>query len=93
MPAWLAAITGNRPGLSCASASIAFVTQLLQRRALEQNKFDGGALPDFQPETRAIREDDTWSCAPPAPGLQDRRVEITGPVDRKMVSIRSQHAS
>jgi len=59
--------------------------QLLQRRALEQNKFDGGALPDFQPETRAIREDDTWSCAPPAPGLQDRRVEITGPVDRKMV--------
>jgi len=59
--------------------------QLLQRRALEQARFDGGGLPDFQPETRAIREDDTWSCAPPAPGLQDRRVEITGPVDRKMV--------
>ena len=42
-------------------------------------------MPDFNPETRAIREDDTWQCAPPAPGLQDRRVEITGPVDRKMV--------
>ncbi|CAE6411056.1 unnamed protein product [Rhizoctonia solani] len=36
-------------------------------------------------ETAAIREDPTWICAPPAPGLEDRRVEITGPTDRKMV--------
>jgi malate synthase len=39
---------------------------------------------DFLPETRAIRESD-WTVAPPAPGLEDRRVEITGPVDRKMI--------
>jgi len=59
--------------------------QLLQRRALAQAQYDGGALPDFHPETRGIREDPTWQCAIPAPGLEDRRVEITGPVDRKMV--------
>lgn len=37
------------------------------------------------PETKWIRQDPTWRAAYPAPGLQDRRVEITGPVDRKMV--------
>lgn len=37
------------------------------------------------PETQGIRNDLTWKAAPPAPGLVDRRVEITGPVDRKMV--------
>lgn len=39
----------------------------------------------FLPETKAVREAPSWQCAPPAPGLQDRRVEITGPTDRKMV--------
>jgi malate synthase len=39
---------------------------------------------DFLPETREVRESD-WTVAPPAPGLEDRRVEITGPVDRKMI--------
>ena len=43
----------------------------------------GGTL-DFLPETRHIREDRSWRVAPPAPGLVDRRVEITGPTDRKM---------
>lgn len=43
------------------------------------------SLPDFLPETAAVRADPGWKCAPPAPGLVDRRVEITGPVDRKMV--------
>jgi malate synthase len=44
---------------------------------------DGGTL-DFLEETRSIREDDSWRVAEPAPGLVDRRVEITGPTDRKM---------
>lgn len=58
---------------------------LLERRKLRQVELDRGALPDFLPETRHIREDPTWKGAPPAPGLVDRRVEITGPTDRKMV--------
>ncbi|MCB0895645.1 MAG: malate synthase A [Nocardioides sp.] len=44
---------------------------------------DGGGL-GFLEETREIREDDSWRVADPAPGLLDRRVEITGPTDRKM---------
>ncbi|KAI9476410.1 MAG: malate synthase A [Benjaminiella poitrasii] len=58
---------------------------LLQKRALRQQALDRGVLPDFLPETAHIRNDPNWRAAPPAPGLQDRRVEITGPVDRKMV--------
>ncbi|KAL2419368.1 Malate synthase, glyoxysomal [Exophiala dermatitidis] len=58
---------------------------LLQRRVIRQQELDKGNLPDFLPETKHIREDDTWKGAPPAPGLVDRRVEITGPTDRKMV--------
>lgn len=58
---------------------------LLERRKLRQAEIDKGNLPDFLPETRHIREDPTWKGAPPAPGLVDRRVEITGPTDRKMV--------
>ncbi|KHJ34436.1 putative malate synthase [Erysiphe necator] len=59
--------------------------QLLQRRVIRQGELDRGFLPDFLPETKYIREDDTWKGAKPAPGLIDRRVEITGPTDRKMV--------
>ena len=59
--------------------------ELLQRRVIRQAELDKGVLPDFLPETRHIRENDTWKGAPPAPGLVDRRVEITGPTDRKMV--------
>lgn len=57
---------------------------LLQRRAERQARLDAGELPDFLPETRHIREGD-WKVAPPPHDLQDRRVEITGPVDRKMM--------
>jgi malate synthase len=58
--------------------------QLLSARADMQARFDAGSLPDFLPDTRAIRDAD-WKIAPLPEDLQDRRVEITGPVDRKMV--------
>jgi malate synthase len=58
---------------------------LLERRAIRQRELDRGILPDFLPETKHIRDNDAWTGAPPAPGLVDRRVEITGPTDRKMV--------
>jgi malate synthase len=59
-------------------------SELLARRAARQLDFDAGKLPDFRPETRAIRDAD-WTCAPVPADIQDRRVEITGPVDRKMI--------
>src|SRR5213075_1453963 len=49
-----------------------------------QSRFDAGGLPDFLPATKKIRESE-WSCASIPNDLQDRRVEITGPTDRKMV--------
>lgn len=58
--------------------------QLLQARQERQARFDLGALPDFPAETRALRESD-WRVAPIPSALQDRRVEITGPVERKMI--------
>jgi malate synthase len=57
---------------------------LLERRAERQRDFDAGKLPDFLPETAGVRDGD-WRIAPIPDDLQDRRVEITGPVDRKMV--------
>ncbi|MCY3779300.1 MAG: malate synthase A [Chloroflexi bacterium] len=59
--------------------------ELLQARAARQAAIDSGALPDFLPETAAIRDDPSWRVAPVPADLQDRRVEITGPTDRKMV--------
>ena len=59
-------------------------SHLLQRREIIQQQLDTGWLPDFPAETAAIRNSD-WSVAPIPPDLQDRRVEITGPTDRKMV--------
>ncbi|ANB13383.1 malate synthase DAL7 [Sugiyamaella lignohabitans] len=59
--------------------------ELLQARIDRQKRIDEGELPDFLPETAHIRNDPIWQGAPPAPGLEDRRVEITGPTDRKMV--------
>lgn len=59
--------------------------ELLQRRVIRQAELDKGSLPDFLPETKHIRENDAWKGARPAPGLIDRRVEITGPTDRKMI--------
>jgi malate synthase len=58
--------------------------ELLERRVARQKELDAGKLPDFLPETRHIREAD-WKVAPVPGDLQDRRVEITGPTDRKMV--------
>jgi malate synthase len=57
---------------------------LLAQRQEQQKRFDAGVLPDFRPETRAIRDAD-WQIAPIPTDLLDRRVEITGPVDRKMI--------
>ncbi|MFD1625887.1 malate synthase A [Azospirillum griseum] len=58
--------------------------RLLDVRAQRQALFDQGKRPDLLPETRAIREAD-WTIAPLPVDLRDRRVEITGPVDRKTV--------
>ncbi|HEY8193282.1 MAG TPA: malate synthase A [Gaiellaceae bacterium] len=58
--------------------------RLLAARGERQARLDAGEVPDFLEETREIREGD-WRVAPAPPDLQDRRVEITGPVDRKMV--------
>jgi malate synthase len=58
---------------------------LLQARHERQARFDAGELPDFLPDTRAIRESD-WRVAPVnTPDLQKRWVELTGPTDRKML--------
>jgi malate synthase len=58
--------------------------KLLENREAEQVYFDAGNYPSFPKETKNIRESD-WVCAPLPEDLIDRRVEITGPVDRKMV--------
>ena len=58
--------------------------ELLEMRRQRQVQINQGQLPDFLPETLTIREGD-WKVAPVPDDLQDRRVEITGPVDRKMV--------
>lgn len=76
-------------------AAVAFVTDLsrrfapalsglLEQRRMRQARFDAGEPLDFLQETAAIRTGD-WRISPTPPALQDRRVEITGPVDRKMV--------
>jgi malate synthase len=58
--------------------------ELLARRVERQRRLDGGERPDFLHETRSIREAN-WTVAPIPADLLDRRVEITGPVDRKMI--------
>ena len=58
--------------------------ELMERRMKVQAEIDGGRLPDFLPETQHIRESE-WTVSSIPQDLQDRRVEITGPVDRKMV--------
>src|SRR5438445_548673 len=59
--------------------------RLLAARAEQQERYDAGDLPDFRLDTKGIRDDEDWRVAPIPPDLQDRRVEITGPVDRKMI--------
>ncbi|MDP2241033.1 MAG: malate synthase A [Burkholderiales bacterium] len=58
--------------------------ELMALRARRQDEFDAGKLPGFLPHTGNIREG-VWTVAPVPHDLQDRRVEITGPTDRKMV--------
>ena len=76
-------------------AAMAFLAQLHRRfeaarqarliaRRVRAARFDAGELPDFRGDTRGIREGE-WSVAPIPARLQDRRVEITGPVEPKMV--------
>ena len=90
-------LTSEAPGQSqlLTPAALAFLRDLhqrfeprrqalLQARATRQAGFDAGASPDFRADTAAIRAAD-WKVAPIPAALQDRRVEITGPVDPKMV--------
>src|SRR5207302_8428549 len=58
--------------------------ELLRARDRRQQEIVDGRMPDFLPETAAIRKAD-WKVAPIPDDLRDRRVEITGPVDRKMI--------
>src|SRR5215813_3898944 len=58
--------------------------ELLAARASRQQELIAGATLDFLPGTAQIRKDRSWRVASPAPGLVDRRVEITGPTDKKM---------
>ncbi len=60
------------------------IEALLARRKERQARLDAGEKPDFLPETRNVRESD-WTVAPLPKDLLDRRVEITGPVERKMI--------
>src|SRR5258708_24028880 len=58
--------------------------ELLTRRRDTQARYDAGARPDFLAATASVRSRD-WKVAPPPKDLQDRRVAITGPADRKMI--------
>jgi malate synthase len=58
--------------------------ELLAARERKQAEIIAGGTFDFLPDTAQVREDTAWQVAPPAPGLADRRVEITGPTDKKM---------
>jgi malate synthase len=59
--------------------------ELLAARAARQEQLLAGEVPDFLEETRSIRDEPGWRVAEAPPDLRDRRVEITGPTDRKMV--------
>ena len=91
------AVPSNVPGAAdiLAPEALAFIgelhdlfdarrLELLERRIERQARFDAGELPDFPEETRHIRDAD-WTVAPIPADLQDRRVEITGPTNAKMV--------
>ena len=75
--------------------ALAFLTELhvrfaqarqdrLADRARRREQISAGADLDFLPETKHIRDDKSWKVAGPGPGFEDRRVEITGPTDKKM---------
>src|SRR5260221_8157502 len=60
------------------------IDELLERRRATQARFNAGARPDFLTDTAAVRSGD-WKVGAIPADLQDRRVEITGPIDRKMI--------
>lgn len=60
------------------------VNYAMECRKEAKGRYNQGALPGFDPATRNIREG-VWTCAPVPPAVADRRVEITGPVERKMI--------
>lgn len=60
------------------------IEHALERRGEAQRRYNAGELPGFDPATKLVRDGD-WVCSPPPPSMADRKVEITGPVDRKMV--------
>ena len=97
LPTSVAIAAKNKPGYSriLTAEAVGFIAalhrafdgerqRLLARREQRQKAFDQGELPNFLAETAAIRAG-TWKVAPIPTDLQDRRVEITGPTDRKMV--------
>ncbi len=97
LPAGLALLEPEHPlkDLVLTPGALAFVAELvrsfrpgldelLQRRRERQARLDAGEALDFLPETAALRASD-WTIGPVPADLQDRRVEITGPTDRKMV--------
>jgi malate synthase len=59
--------------------------KLLEKRSARQLQIDRGVLPDFLTATNRVRDDPSWNVSPAPKDLQNRRVEITGPVDRKMM--------
>src|SRR5947209_6311977 len=59
--------------------------ELLGRRQERQARIEAGEMPSFLEETRHVREDSSWRVSPVPQDLQDRRCEITGPVERKMM--------
>src|SRR5699024_11602257 len=58
--------------------------EVLRAREERVAELSAGRTLDFLEETRQVREDESWQVAPPAPGLADRRAEITGPTDKQM---------
>src|SRR5215469_10141121 len=94
-PAEITVAIAGRAGEVLTPDALAFLAELHQRfdarrrellaaRQTRQARFDAGESPDFLVETKAIRDRD-WRVAPIPGDLQDRRVEITGPTDRKMI--------
>src|SRR5215472_84424 len=59
--------------------------ELLKQRDERQRRIEAGELPSFVSDTRKVRADESWRVAPAPADLQDRRVEITGPTDKKML--------